>query len=75
MVMRTRIPNPYWNAQALARLYREQLMKLTKLAAEHRKIAESLQSGADQLNNQELLHDSAIERISPIARSTSSSDV
>ena len=42
MAMRTKIPNPYWNAQALARLYREQLMKLTKLAAKHRKIAESL---------------------------------
>jgi hypothetical protein len=51
MVMRTKIPNPYWNAQALARLYREQLMKLKKL------------------------HDPAIERISPITRSTSSSEV
>jgi hypothetical protein len=46
MVMRTKIPNPYWNAQALARLYREQLRKLTKLAAKHRKMAESLQTGA-----------------------------
>jgi hypothetical protein len=46
MATRTKIPNPYWNAQALARLYREQLMKLTKLAAKHRKTAEALQAGA-----------------------------
>jgi hypothetical protein len=37
MATRTKIPNPYWNAQALARLYREQLKTLTKRAAEHRK--------------------------------------
>jgi hypothetical protein len=43
MATRTKIPNPYWNAQALARLYREQLKSLTKRAAEHRKMAESLQ--------------------------------
>ncbi len=46
MAMRTKIPNPYWNAQALVRLYREQLKTLTKLAADHRKTAESLQTGA-----------------------------
>ena len=46
MATRTKIPNPYWNAQALARLYREQLNTLTKLAAKHRKMAESLQAGA-----------------------------
>lgn len=45
MATRTKIPNPYWNAQALARLYREQLKKLTKLAAEHRKKAEALRPG------------------------------
>jgi hypothetical protein len=43
MATRTKIPNPYWNAQALARLYREQLKTLTKRAAEHRRIAESFQ--------------------------------
>jgi hypothetical protein len=47
MATRTKIPNPYWNAQALARLYREQLMKLTKLAEKHRKMAEALQAGAN----------------------------
>jgi hypothetical protein len=46
MATRTKIPNPYWNAQALARLYREQLATLTKRAAEHRRIAESLQPRA-----------------------------
>jgi hypothetical protein len=45
MATRTKVPNPYWNAQALVRLYREQLKKLTKLAAEHRKKAESLRTG------------------------------
>jgi hypothetical protein len=44
MATRTKTPNPYWNAQALARLYREQLNKLTKLAAEHRNKAAALQS-------------------------------
>jgi hypothetical protein len=45
MATRTKIPNPYSNAQALARLYREQLKTLMKRAAEHRKKAESLQTG------------------------------
>jgi hypothetical protein len=46
MATRTKIPNPYWNAQALARLYREQLKTLTKRAAEHRRAAESIDAGA-----------------------------
>jgi hypothetical protein len=47
MAMRTKIPNPYWNAQALARLYREQLKKLTRIATGHRDLARSLQAGAE----------------------------
>ena len=46
MVTRTKVPNPYWNAQALARAYREQLSRATKLAADHRKMAESLGANA-----------------------------
>jgi hypothetical protein len=44
MVMRTKIPNPYWSAQALARLYREKLQNATNLAATHQKMAESLEA-------------------------------
>jgi hypothetical protein len=44
MVTLTKIPNPYWNARAWARIYREKLQKVTKLAASHEKMAESLQS-------------------------------
>jgi len=44
MVALTKIPNPYWNARAWARLYRERLQKVTKLAAWHQKMAESFQS-------------------------------
>jgi len=46
MVARTKTPNPYWNAQAWARIYREKLQKAAKLAAVHQKMAESLRSGA-----------------------------
>ena len=46
MVTRTKEPNPYWNAQELARTYREELTKETKLAASHRKMAESLRANA-----------------------------
>jgi hypothetical protein len=46
MVTRTKIPNPYWSAQALARSYREELGRATKLAATHRKLAESLEARA-----------------------------
>jgi hypothetical protein len=42
MADREKIPNPYWSAQALARLYREKLQNATKLAASHQKLAESL---------------------------------
>jgi len=42
----TKIPNPYWNARAWARIYREKLQKVTKLAAYHQKMAESLQASA-----------------------------
>jgi hypothetical protein len=43
MADRTKIPNPYWSARALAGMYRAELKKMTKLAADHRKIAESLE--------------------------------
>jgi hypothetical protein len=46
MVTRTKVPNPYWNAQALARTYREEFDRATKLAAAHRKMAESLEASA-----------------------------
>jgi hypothetical protein len=46
MVALTKIPNPYWNARAWARIYREKLQKVTKLAAYHQKMADSLQSSA-----------------------------
>jgi hypothetical protein len=44
MASRTKIPNPYWSAQALARVYREKLQHATKLAASHEKMAESLEA-------------------------------
>jgi hypothetical protein len=46
LVVRTKIPNPYWTARAWAGIYREKLQKAKKLAAWHRKMAEYLQSGA-----------------------------
>jgi hypothetical protein len=42
MVSRTKIPNPYWSAQTLARVYREKLENATKLADSHQKLAASL---------------------------------
>ena len=45
MADREKIPNPYWSAQALVRLYREKLQNATKLAASHQKLAESLEAG------------------------------
>jgi hypothetical protein len=46
MVNRTKIPNPYWSAQALARFYSEKLQNATKHAASHQKLAESLEASA-----------------------------
>jgi hypothetical protein len=43
LVARTKIQNPYWNAQAWTRIYREKLQNATKLAAAHQKMADSLQ--------------------------------
>lgn len=48
MVSRTKIPDPYWSAQALARLYRERLQKATKLADRHQQMAESLDVKSNQ---------------------------
>ena len=42
MATRTKIPNPYWSARALARVYREKLQHATKQAASHQQLAESL---------------------------------
>lgn len=42
MASRTKIPNPYWSAQALTRLYRERLQNATNRAAWHQQMAESL---------------------------------
>jgi hypothetical protein len=44
VVDRTKIPNPYWNARAWVRIYREKLDRVTKLAANHIRIAESLEA-------------------------------
>ncbi len=44
MAYRTKIPNPYWSARARAGNYREVLKKMTKLAADHERIAASLES-------------------------------
>ena len=46
MAIRTKIPNPYWSARALAGMYRADLKKAVKRAADHQKIAESLQAKA-----------------------------
>ena len=46
MVSRTKIPNPYWSAQALVRLYREKLQNTTRLIASHQKTAEFLEATA-----------------------------
>jgi len=45
MVNRQKIPNPYFSAKNLAGSYREELERTTKLAADHRKMADSLQAG------------------------------
>ena len=47
MADRTKIPNPYWNARAWARIYREKLDRVTKLAARHERIAESLEASVE----------------------------
>jgi len=47
MADRTKIPNPYWSARALAGMYRAELKNMTKRAADHRRIAESLQAKPD----------------------------
>ena len=44
VVDRTKIPNPYWNARAWVRIYREKLDRVTKLAANHNRMAESLEA-------------------------------
>jgi len=44
MADRTKIPNPYWSARALAGMYRSELKNMTKRAADHRRIAESLEA-------------------------------
>jgi hypothetical protein len=44
MAGRTKIPNPYWSASALAGMYRTDLKKFTKLAAGHRRMAAALGS-------------------------------
>jgi len=46
MASRTKIPNPYWNAQTWARIYREKLRNAMKLAAAHQRMAESLEASA-----------------------------
>jgi hypothetical protein len=44
VVDRTKIPNPYWNARAWVRIYGEKLDRVTKLAANHERIGESLEA-------------------------------
>lgn len=39
LATRSKTPNPLWNAQAWARIYREKLQKATKRAAEHERLA------------------------------------
>ncbi|MGA2715438.1 MAG: hypothetical protein ABSG41_20250 [Bryobacteraceae bacterium] len=46
MADRTKIPNPYWSARALTGMYRADLKKALKLAADHQRIAESLEAKA-----------------------------
>jgi hypothetical protein len=46
MVNRTKVPNPYTSAKSLADSYRYELDKTTKLAADHRKMAETLQASS-----------------------------
>ena len=42
MTTRSKTPNPLWNAQTWARIYRDKLQKATKLAAAHQRMTESL---------------------------------
>jgi hypothetical protein len=42
MADRTKIPNPYWSARQLARMYREEAKEATKRAVAHEKMAEGL---------------------------------
>ncbi len=44
MADRNKIPNPYWSAKTLAQVYRAQLEKETRLAAEQRNMADSAQT-------------------------------
>jgi len=39
LATRSKTPNPLWNAQAWARIYREKLQKANKRAAEHERVA------------------------------------
>jgi hypothetical protein len=45
MADRTKVPNAYTSSKTLADRYRYELEKDTKLAAEHKKMAETLQAG------------------------------
>jgi hypothetical protein len=45
MAGRTKIPNPYWSARALAGMYREELKRAAKLAADHQRKADALAAG------------------------------
>ncbi|MBZ5675348.1 MAG: hypothetical protein LAP61_13985 [Acidobacteriia bacterium] len=40
----TKIPNPYWSTKTQVDSYRSKLEKATKLAADHEKMAQSLQA-------------------------------
>jgi hypothetical protein len=46
MVSSAKVPNPYWSAKSRADSFRTELDEDTKLAANHRKAAESLQDNA-----------------------------
>ena len=48
MLTRTKIPNPYWSAQAMARVYRERVETATNRAATHQKLAESMAEASSQ---------------------------
>jgi hypothetical protein len=45
MADRTKIPNPYWSARALAGMYREELKSAARLAADHQRKADALAAG------------------------------
>ncbi len=48
MALRTKTPNTYFSAQALARYYREKLENLSKLAVSHMRLAEDVRTAAGQ---------------------------